>query len=328
MLFLGSGLKSYVETEMDTGTNKLQINVQRGDLGSFTSTQVGYFENDIIDGIAGVYKASAVSDLKMEYEIDGEYEKILYMASTYEGFQMEISEGILPKNQNDVLISSYMARRLSKTIGDEITLRYDEGSIEEFNICGIFTDDTYATAYCNKNVFMTLGMNNTNLLYVISKDVASINAIIDDIGYLINDAVITRMDTTAEDVLGYIDMGSMMLSVVSLIALVVSAIMIFIVMYISVVERTKEIGILRALGVRRKDVERIFITEAGIIGLVAGLMGAIVSLILGLIIPIMSINVWYLFLGIAISFILSVVSSFGPAKSASGLDPIEALRTE
>jgi ABC-type antimicrobial peptide transport system permease subunit len=337
MLFLGAGLKQYVETEMDTGSNKLQINVQKNTLGTFTSTETNYFKNGIIDGVAGVYEATAVSDLKLTYKVGTAVNNILYGASIYDGFQMKLQYGNLPNNSisAEILISSAMARRLltdenleiSTVIGQSAVLTYNGGSDKTFTICGIFEDDTYDTVYVSKGglSFTNLG---TNLLYVIGTDVAHINAIIDDIGYLITNAVVTRMDTKAEDILGYIDMGSMMLSVVSLIALVVSAIMIFIVMYISVVERTKEIGILRALGVRRKDVKRIFITEAGIIGIVAGFMGCIAALILGLVVPIMSVNVWYLLLGLGISFVLSVVSSFGPSGSASSLDPIEALRTE
>jgi ABC-type lipoprotein export system ATPase subunit/ABC-type antimicrobial peptide transport system permease subunit len=339
MLFLGAGLKQYVETEMDTGSNKLQINVQKNTLGNFTTTEVDYFQNQIITGVAGVYNGSAASDLKMKYRVGSSYNTLYYAATTYDGFQMKLQYGVLPGNaadSADVLVSSSVARKLlpdedtalTEIIGTKITMAYDTGTDKTFTVCGIFEDDTFDTVYCSYNVMKQLNNAPVNLLYVISEDVAHVNAIIDDIYFLITDAVITRMDTKAEDVLGYIDMGSMMLSVVSLIALVVSAIMIFIVMYISVVERTKEIGILRALGVRRKDVKRIFITEAGIIGIAAGLMGCIVALLLGIFVPIMSINIWYLLLGLGISFVLSVVSSFGPSNSASGLDPIEALRTE
>ena len=79
----------------------------------------------------------------------------------------------------------------------------------------------------------------------------------------------------------YSDMAKQMTSIISL---VVSSIMIGILTYVSVVERTKEIGILRAIGARKKDITRIFIAEAGLIGFVSGAVGVIVSL--GLALPI------------------------------------------
>jgi len=122
------------------------------------------------------------------------------------------------------------------------------------------------------------------------------------------------------------------LTIVSTVSLVVSAIMIFIVMYISVIERTKEIGILRSLGVRRRDVKRIFITEAGIIGLVAGIAGCLFAVIIGLFTNlgvgswIVGINPLFILLGLVTSFVVSIMSSLAPSSSGSSLDPIEALR--
>jgi ABC-type antimicrobial peptide transport system permease subunit len=155
---------------------------------------------------------------------------------------------------------------------------------------------------------------------------------------MLPNAVITRLDTTPEDLMEYINLGSLLLSVVSLVALAVSAIMIFIVMYISVVERTKEIGVLRSLGTRRKDIRKIFVTEGGIIGLAAGIAGCVFALVISGLSNwatwsvaeggIMKINPLYLLLGLGISFVLSVVASMGPSGYAANLDPVEALRSE
>ncbi len=124
------------------------------------------------------------------------------------------------------------------------------------------------------------------------------------------------------------------------VSLVVSSIMIGIITYISVLERTKEIGILRALGASKKDVGRVFTAEAFIIGLAAGILGVLISALL--IIPINSIihrlanetgiNA-ILPLGgammlVAISALLSLLAGFMPARFAAKKDPVEALRTE
>ena len=125
----------------------------------------------------------------------------------------------------------------------------------------------------------------------------------------------------------------------SAISLVVSSIMIGIITYISVLERTKEIGILRALGARKKDITRVFNAETFIIGLCSGLIGIIITYIL--LIPtniilenitdlanIARLNPIHAFILIIISLILTLIGGFIPATMASKKDPVIALRTE
>ena len=124
------------------------------------------------------------------------------------------------------------------------------------------------------------------------------------------------------------------------ISLVVSSIMIGILTYVSVVERTKEIGILRAIGARKKDITRIFIAEAGLIGFVSGAVGVIVSS--GLALPISKTTAKALKIDsfsagldlksavglILLSVILTLIASVIPSRMAAKKDPVEALRTE
>ena len=123
------------------------------------------------------------------------------------------------------------------------------------------------------------------------------------------------------------------------ISLVVSSIMIGIITYISVLERTKEIGILRAIGASKKDISRVFNAETLIIGASAGILGIAVTLLLN--IPINLIiknltdisNISKLPVGgaiilIIISISLTIIAGLIPAKMASKKDPVEALRTE
>ena len=123
------------------------------------------------------------------------------------------------------------------------------------------------------------------------------------------------------------------------ISLIVSSIMIGIITYISVLERTKEIGILRAIGASKKDISRVFNAETFIIGLISGLIGIGITVFLS--IPINSliytltgvaVNVSLPVAGgiilVAISMILTIIAGLIPAKMASKKDPVEALRTE
>lgn len=123
------------------------------------------------------------------------------------------------------------------------------------------------------------------------------------------------------------------------ISLIVSSIMIAIITYISVIERTKEIGILRAIGASKKDISRVFNAETLIEGAAAGILGILVTIILNIPINIIIKNVVNIsniavlpidgaIILIGISILLTIIAGFIPAKLASKKDPVEALRTE
>ena len=123
------------------------------------------------------------------------------------------------------------------------------------------------------------------------------------------------------------------------ISLVVSSIMIAIITYISVIERTKEIGILRAIGASKKDISRVFNAETLIEGLTAGVLGILVTIIINIpaniiikeltgISNLSKLPTAGAIILIIISVLLTVIAGFIPAKIASKKDPVEALRTE
>lgn len=125
----------------------------------------------------------------------------------------------------------------------------------------------------------------------------------------------------------------------SSISLIVSSIMIGIITYISVLERTKEIGILRALGARGKDVTRVFNAETIIIGLCSGTLGLLIAYLLTFPINkviesisglanVAKLNPIHAIILLIISISLTVIGGFIPAKMASKKDPVEALRSE
>jgi len=136
------------------------------------------------------------------------------------------------------------------------------------------------------------------------------------------------------DIIAYILMAFVSIS------LVVSSIMIAIITYTSVLERTKEIGILRSIGGSKKDITRVFNAETIIIGFAAGAIGVIVTMLLNIpinmIIKMLTSEVgvsaqlpWYGAAGlIIISVLLTVVAGLVPSKMAAKKDPVEALRTE
>jgi putative ABC transport system permease protein len=158
----------------------------------------------------------------------------------------------------------------------------------------------------------------------------------------------------AEKIIEYTDVIGIMMSSISTIidvisyvliafvsiSLVVSSIMIGIITNISVLERTKEIGILRAIGASKRDISRVFNAETFIIGLIAGVIGIITTIILCI-----PINIIIQFLSgfsninasmpwiagvilVLISMALTMIAGIIPARNASKKDPVEALRSE
>lgn len=138
---------------------------------------------------------------------------------------------------------------------------------------------------------------------------------------------------------GIIDIVSYVLISFVSISLVVSSIMIGIITYISVLERTKEIGILRAIGASKKDVSRVFNAETLIVGFAAGLFGVLVTVLLNIPINmvikaltgvsgISSLPIVGAVVLILISVFLTMIAGLIPARVASVKDPVEALRTE
>ncbi len=182
------------------------------------------------------------------------------------------------------------------------------------------------------------------------KNFASKNNLID----IIEEYNKTAKDNNKEEnIINYTDViGTMMKSVSQIIntisyvliafvaiSLVVSSIMIGIITYISVLERTKEIGILRAIGASKKDISRVFNAETLIVGFISGVIGILITMLLTL--PINSLI--HMITGVSIitkvplnaaiilviiSMLLTIVAGLIPSRIASKKDPVVALRTE
>ena len=218
------------------------------------------------------------------------------------------------------------------------------------NLMQQYTENANATYEGNLEKMGVVDLDSPSSISIYPKDFESKEQIATEIE---NYNQKQRDDGKEENVITYTDIvGTMMNSVSTIIdaisyiliafvaiSLVVSSIMIGIITYISVLERTKEIGILRSIGASKKDISRVFNAETFIIGLCAGLLGIGVTLLLN--IPInMIIKAVTDISGIAklptagaiilvvISMVLTIIAGLIPAKMASKKDPVEALRTE
>ncbi len=199
------------------------------------------------------------------------------------------------------------------------------------------------------NTLSYLGCNDTipRMINIYSDSVDNKTEIKDYIALyntnLLDDDQIIELDLaeTIGDTMGtIISMISIVLSAFASISLVVSSVMIGIIIYISVLERTKEIGIIRSLGGRKKDISRVFNAESIIIGAFAGVLGVTITFLLTFPINILAanyeetltgvaqVNVLHLLALVVISTVLTFIGGYIPSRMAAKKNPVEALRVE
>ena len=274
---------------------------------------------------------------------------------------------MLEDMEDDVLFD-YIEQMMVQTIKDEYAVQMrnmyahlsDASLASDFNVLSLEDDDyewlyenamppVYSTSSYKENL-RTLGyvdLDSPSTINIYASTFEDKDAIAEYID-IYNDGV------DEDDKIEYTDIVALLMSSISsvinvisyvliafvAISLVVSSIMIGIITYISVLERTKEIGILRAIGASKKDVSRVFNAETFIVGLAAGLIGIIATLIL--LVPaniiihdltgIYTLNAVLPPAGAVVLVLISVVLTFIAGLIPSGLaskkDPVEALRTE
>ena len=245
--------------------------------------------------------------------------------------------------QNSSLCYTNEFNEYFTSINDKSKIVEKQREVNYNILTGIEFDETMT----KENFLSYLGADEIPMIiYLYPKDFESKD---DLLSYLDN----YNTNLKEEDKIVYIDQakmisnmsGSVMSAITivlvafSSISLVVSSIMIGIITYISVLERTKEIGILRSLGARKKDITRVFNAETFIIGITSGIIGIVIASLLT--IPtnkiiynltdlkgVASLNPVHALILILVSMSLTLLGGFIPAHIASKKDPVKALRTE
>lgn len=275
---------------------------------------------------------------------------MIYLKTVNDGIaKSEIKKGRLPKaNKNEVMIDSGSADNLSKKIlGKKVKASLQIGTktiTKTVKVVGIYEASgsgqvsTLLLPYNDlAKIFKDNGLTlRANVVYLTATDkqyTSSIKKAAKDKGFAGSmQEQMTEMFDSILCVLTYV------LTAIAAVSLLVSAIMILVVLNISVVERTQEIGVMKALGARRKDIRRIFSSEAFLLGLASGIVGIALTWLLAQGInsftqlafkaAVVSLTPQYALTGLIISIVISMIAGILPANHASKLDPVEALRKE
>lgn len=237
---------------------------------------------------------------------------------------------------------AYLAS-LSDSEREELMKRYMQGAAAST----VVSSSTY---YDNMNTLGVIDLDTPSSINIYPVDFEAKEKITDIIS-----EYNTRMENSGEKskVITYTDIVGMLMSSVTdiinaisyiliafvAISLVVSSIMIGIITYISVLERTKEIGILRSIGASKRDISRVFNAETVIIGLVSGGIGIGITLLLNIVINIIIENITDIsglsqlpaiagLVLVAISVMLTLIAGLLPSRVAAKKDPVVALRSE
>lgn len=331
VLSISGGMKKYINEIINDSKNQNIIDVYKEKQENKQSNLV--FENSDIEKIN---KLNYVESIQKGYAnkeyykmVIGNKEVIIENILTYSEQLVKklILSGAFPK-ENEILINNSLYNKIdSKTNGIEY-----EGKV--YSISGVYEDGFVENSiYFNYDDLKNHIGEKTNVLFIKTKQRDKLKISLEKEGYYfsyIEESLKTFNDT--------FNIVIFVLTIGSVISLIVSSVMIMVVLYIGVIERTREIGIFRSLGYKGKDIKILFRSEALIYGLVSSIISLIFSIpILKVVDSIMkdnyqiymsSINLSYLIMSVILCFSLCLFASSYPAKKASKINIIDALRYE
>ncbi|MBE6023090.1 MAG: ATP-binding cassette domain-containing protein [Cellulosilyticum sp.] len=369
MLSLGDGIKAYFNSMIESFMNPLVVEVSMKqealDLNDpmaamqALGAKIPFKEENLkelseIEGVVEVEKGfQYISMTPTNTLVYGDKTSNLMGLTSMSSVITEsnVAVGHLP-NTGELLINKSVYEEFGEdVIGQTVKLTAlidNEPVTGEFVVSGVYTageNNTMAdlnnSVYLNYSDLETLlaDQNRTlepTMAYLVATDetaASDIKTTITHLGY-----GGSTQEVMGDQLITMLNILTIVLAGIAGISLLVSSIMILVVLYISVVERTKEIGLLRAIGARSKDVKRIFVSEAFLIGLSSGTLGLLTAIGLSLVVNhfsmeafnmnVMIITPAYAIFGIVMSTIVSIIAGLFPAKQAAKLDPVDSLRTE
>ncbi len=356
ILALSSGITTYVNQYFGRDeSNEILTLTTDTSISASNISSIKQIEG--VDSVLSSYRIPQLSYVITD-DVNEEVHQINYTYSIETKNTPTVAYGRYPSSNstNEIIIDLDTAMTISNNgesvvecINKTIDMTY-RGNTNTMTIVGIFDDldDSISNAYISEKslpLFYSKASSTTNattsnefnICYVKVSNVTYLSSVTSEIRKIAS-VTITQPSSNSETILDFIDIGTKILTAISMISLVVASIMIIIVQYVSIIERRKEIGILRSIGGRRNDISNLFMFESMILGafggaiaiafsyLIAGITNIICGISTGCIF--ISFNpIWYL-IGLVVSILVSILAGIAPSKKASNLDPIECLRSE
>lgn len=355
-LYVGSGVKKYINNEIKNNIDPLSFNItEKGknelyDIKYYSESEISKIKK--IKHIKNIVKNVSYSSAYIIYK-NKKYD--LVSLSSYTNMnEKNIKKGNILKD-NDIVFSEYLENNIDGNVIDNYVSLYllDTSNLEpkmisdDLKVSGIYKNgkidllnnsnyayvkyETLEKIYNDydmklKPTELKIEIDNKNNIEYVKKEIKKL-------GY-----ELSNMQDYTNTIFDYLDIATFIISSFSFISLIVSIIMIITIFNINVLERTKEIGIFRAIGFRKKDIKRIFKTEAILIGFLTGISSSYFSIIISKLIKKVTISKFnvdlvnvefkYIIYGLIISIIVCFVGSMYPSNKASKLNIVDALRYE
>lgn len=364
MLSIGNGIKTYIRDTMESLANPLAIEVTMPEeedtpaMGPEAFLSNTYFTQEDIDRLNVVEHVSATEEHFSAFamgtaiaSIDDKQAPLMMVSTLSQYNEYDLAEGTMA-NKNEIIINKAVKEELGMDdiVGKTITVSVQVDNrqiVIDTVVSGVLSDETSPMSGGMSQVYLyyddlkqacaeqdyDLMPTSIMLIADMEENVDGIKSTVTDMGY-----GSSMQETMVETFTTMLDLFTGVLAGIAGISLLVSAIMILVVLYISVVERTREIGVMKAIGARRKDIRRIFISESFILGLAGGIIATVITFIIMFIgnaviqshfgVNMILISPYYVLFGIGISILISVLSGTLPAAKAAKLDPVESLRRD
>lgn len=355
-LYVGSGVKKYINDEIKNNIDPLSFNItEKGknelyDIKYYSESEISKIKK--IKHVKNIVKNVSYSSAYIIYK-NKKYD--LVSLSSYTNMnEKNIKKGNILKD-DDIVFSEYLENNIDGNVIDNYVSLYllDTSNLEpkmisdDLKVSGIYKNgkidllnnsnyayvkyETLEKIYNDydmklKPTELKIEIDNKNNIEYVKKEIKKL-------GY-----ELSNMQDYTNTIFNYLDIATFIISSFSFISLIVSIIMIITIFNINVLERTKEIGIFRAIGFRKKDIKRIFKAEAMLIGVLTGITSSYFSIIISKLIKKVTISKFnvnlvnvefkYIICGLIISIIVCFIGSIYPSNKASKLNIVDALRYE